>query len=825
MHGQEFIVELLAKLDITSVNKDYEQLKKRLTSDPFIQKFTFDTTASKQAIKEMASEIHSALAKSFKDSGIESFDITVKEVQSALSTAVKESNKLSRELDKAASSAQKFLARFNNKTGGSLINSKEFKNVQAAINGLGDTHSLEQLKSSMTTLETTYNNMVANLRAGGKSLNPFINAINDMNNMDKTLKGISLEFEKLSSKPKSVANSIKELSSLQAEVNKYTQGTTEWSQAYGKLKVAINSVNAEISNLSKAKAANISAQIFNISDLEKQGNIYFTKARNTIEKMLPSIKSKFNNLGFSNISVKGIEDATGKIKAFTVTANDAEGTLKKFNFEREKIRGNGKAQYGFIQSDTVQVLKTVAQAQEELATKTEKANIRLSEQQAKLANKKQVSFDNGTAITKISELTAHFQKLGFTEDEISQKMSSVTASYNNLQSAISSGKNSAIISANEKFNRSLAETNNLYKQIKADSSAYYNTTKQTKLSNDIQNWMSKNTAATKQAKTSLQEFLGELNSGRVNVSRLNEIQTKFQQIDTHMRTVGRLGKSFTQVFAEGMKKFSYWTSSTFIIMKTIQEVKQAITNVKNLDTALIDLKKTTSMSASQLEDFYYQSNEVAKQMGVSTKEILDQASAWSRLGYSSNEAATQMAKYSSMFTGISPGMNIDRATDGLVSVMKAFKIETDDVLDGIMSKINIIGNNKALNNSDIVDFLTRSSSAMAEANNSLEETIALGESAIEITRDAASVGQVLKTTSMRIRSYDEETESYTEDLENLKGEIASLTKTANTPGGISLFTDETKETYKSTYKILEEISSIWDELTDKNQANDMCLCA
>lgn len=69
------------------------------------------------------------------------------------------------------------------------------------------------------------------------------------------------------------------------------------------------------------------------------------------------------------------------------------------------------------------------------------------------------------------------------------------------------------------------------------------------------------------------------------------------------------------------------------------------------------------------------------------------------------------------------------------------------------------------------------------------------------------------------RMYDEETESYSEDLEVLKGKIADLTKTASTPGGISLFADEDKQTYKSTYQILEEISSIWDELTDKNQAD------
>lgn len=71
---------------------------------------------------------------------------------------------------------------------------------------------------------------------------------------------------------------------------------------------------------------------------------------------------------------------------------------------------------------------------------------------------------------------------------------------------------------------------------------------------------------------------------------------------------------------------------------------------------------------------------------------------------------------------------------------------------------------------------------------------------------------------MRIRGYDEETEELSDDLKNISGDIADLTKTASTPGGISLFTDDTKETYKSTYLILKEISEIWSELSDKNQA-------
>lgn len=108
---------------------------------------------------------------------------------------------------------------------------------------------------------------------------------------------------------------------------------------------------------------------------------------------------------------------------------------------------------------------------------------------------------------------------------------------------------------------------------------------------------------------------------------------------------------------------------------------------------------------------------------------------------------------------------------------------------------------------------------MAEANNTLDETIALGTAATEITRDAASVGNAMKTISMRIRGYDESTNEFIGGVEVLDGKIANLTKTAkNGFGGVSLFADEAKTTFKSTTQILRDISEVWDDLTDKNQA-------
>lgn len=71
---------------------------------------------------------------------------------------------------------------------------------------------------------------------------------------------------------------------------------------------------------------------------------------------------------------------------------------------------------------------------------------------------------------------------------------------------------------------------------------------------------------------------------------------------------------------------------------------------------------------------------------------------------------------------------------------------------------------------------------------------------------------------MRIRGYDEETEEYIGGVEELSGKIADLTKTASTPGGISLFSDDAKTEYKSTRELFDDISKIYKELNDKQQA-------
>ena len=62
---------------------------------------------------------------------------------------------------------------------------------------------------------------------------------------------------------------------------------------------------------------------------------------------------------------------------------------------------------------------------------------------------------------------------------------------------------------------------------------------------------------------------------------------------------------------------------------------------------------------------------------------------------------------------------------------------------------------------------------------------------------------------------NEETQELDGSLQTIGGDVYDLTN-----GKVSIMLDP--ETYKSPYKILQEISNVWDELTDKQQAK-LCL--
>lgn len=311
----------------------------------------------------------------------------------------------------------------------------------------------------------------------------------------------------------------------------------------------------------------------------------------------------------------------------------------------------------------------------------------------------------------------------------------------------------------------------------------------------------------------------------------NEIDNLVKSGDVLPGVLNRITKAFIDLNAEDAKTKGFFRAVAdrtremnvkflgqfFSFYDIIRYGREVFNVIKELDTSLVDLRKTTAMTAKELDEFYYESNKIARQMGVTTNEIITQASAWSRLGYNTAEATKQMAQLSSKFASISPGMDVDKAQEGLVSIMKAWDIETDEAERKILDNINTLGNKFAETNADIVTGMEKSAATFAALEQSAEDAFALFTGAQEVMQNAEVVGTALKTLSLRIRGYDEETEELSEDLVNLKGKVVDLTKTAKHTQGVSLFTDASQTHYKSMVQYLGEIAEIWDEIDEKSR--------
>lgn len=403
---------------------------------------------------------------------------------------------------------------------------------------------------------------------------------------------------------------------------------------------------------------------------------------------------------------------------------------------------NLEATFKNLQIGDVKGLKSAKQQIEELVTEANRL---------KKIDKISFGLDTDTYGAKVEQLVAKTNLWVTSNGQARISTTNLSTALSNLQVAYETlnkdGGNTeanqkALIEAEKQLN---AEIKTVTSSITSMNASLAKTSQVDSLKQTIQKFYDINTATHNGWGGQIKKILAELNSeAGVTPARLEQIKQEFYGIENAARRAGKLGLSFFDTIKQGMQSFSYWTSATAIVMQGITAVRQGVSTVVSLDTALVDLKKTTSMTSDELKQFYYDANDVAKQMGVTTEEIINQASAWSRLGYSTAEASTQMAKLSSQFKLISPGMTSEEATNGLVSVMKAYKMDVDDVKDGIMSPINIVGNNFALDNTNIVNMLQDSVSAMAEANNTLEETIALETAAFEITQDE-NVGNGFKT--------------------------------------------------------------------------------
>ena len=122
----------------------------------------------------------------------------------------------------------------------------------------------------------------------------------------------------------------------------------------------------------------------------------------------------------------------------------------------------------------------------------------------------------------------------------------------------------------------------------------------------------------------------------------------------------------------------------------IQQVRKGIQYVKEIDSALTELKKVTDETDETYEKFLDTASKVGSEIGSTIANFTDATADFARLGYSISEA-TELAKAASVYKNVGDGIDsVAQATESIISTMKAFGIEADNSM-AIVDKFNEVG--------------------------------------------------------------------------------------------------------------------------------------
>ena len=281
------------------------------------------------------------------------------------------------------------------------------------------------------------------------------------------------------------------------------------------------------------------------------------------------------------------------------------------------------------------------------------------------------------------------------------------------------------------------------------------------------------------------------------------------------RAAGEAGKTMGQRFSEAFNKFGNWFSVSQFFMSLVNSMRDMVVQVKEIDKALTDVRKVTDESDYKYDQYLERSIQRSKDLSAETADYIQSTANWARMGYDIDEAR-ELGELSTIYYNVGDEVeSVDDATSSLISTMKAFRIETDDV-STILDRLNYVGNNFGITSGGLGEVLQRSAASMNAANTSLNETIALGTAGNEILNNPEKVGNGLKTLSMRLRGSTAELEEAGETVDEYASSTSKMQAAVKALTGVDIMKSATE--YKSVYTILDEISQVYGELTGVSQA-------
>jgi TP901 family phage tail tape measure protein len=289
-------------------------------------------------------------------------------------------------------------------------------------------------------------------------------------------------------------------------------------------------------------------------------------------------------------------------------------------------------------------------------------------------------------------------------------------------------------------------------------------------------------------------------------TRIDEFKTKMKESQAAIKNTTKDGYSFGQMIEIAAKKIAIWAISTGIIYGTLRQIEKGIQYVVELDNAMNEVRIVTGMTKGEVDDLAKSYNILAKEMGVTTKEIAKTSAELFRQGLAGKDVEERM-KAIIKYAKIS-GISLDESNTIITATANA----TERSVDDIINIFALLGDTTAANASEIGEALQRVASTADALGVSVEQASAYIATISSVTRESAStIGRSLNSilsrySQIRSKGFNDEDATQINDVTKAFHDLGRGLEAVDANGQLKPFV-----------QLMDELGAIYPDLTKKEQ--------
>lgn len=559
----------------------------------------------------------------------------------------------------------------------------------------------------------------------------------------------------------------------------------------------------------QAKVTSLARSLPNIKKPEKFNE--WVQEWNDINQKANQLKA---NLDSQVATHNKIYEIQAQIAKLNPTKDSAE--IARLN---EKLSAEQKALSNLqMQSNVYSNLVSLEQQEQYITEQTVKSRDKLLSATNTGVKQYQTTITN--AITELQGITnsAVFRNNASNPQvtQTKQEINSLITAYQNLATKLQGNITPAgletvrtkLTQLNARFNDATTNAKRFETELRNGNGADQLAQKVKLLNERIKAYQSANPKAAKAFSQEFSDMTKTLSNPNIDLSSYNSVAKQLQIIKVRANEANLAGKTMWATFKEKLAKFTGWMSMTAAVSMFTRSIRDALDELKEVDTILTEISKTSDRTEESLRKLGETSFATASKYGQKASDYLLGVQEMSRAGFDEN-SSEQMAELSTLAQSAGD-MTAELANEYLIATNAGYQFGgSAEKLNSVLDSQNYITNHNALSMSELAEATKIVSSQSAQAGIGIDKMTAVVGTMIATTQQGGEVAaRAFKGILMNLQQVKGTAEDIGDGGEDITTE--SLTKYEKACADLGVSLKEVKDgvlQLRDPMVILEELAN------------------